>query len=138
MASTSYKKDRLLPSLISTKIPVFIAVFWTFLALYSYLQPYLSVDIKLVPVKLSSESVLNENKEIRPKYYSIKKGVCLFISDAASGVGREAALLLADKGLYYIYLQWICTHIKQACMDIYLRINIHIYMYIEICVYVCV
>jgi hypothetical protein len=104
MASISYKKDKLLPSLISTKIPIFIAVFWTILALYSYIQPYLTIDIMLVPVKVSSESVLNENKEIRPKYYSIKKGVCVFISDAASGVGREAALLLADKGLYYIYM----------------------------------
>lgn len=36
------------------------------------------------------------------QYYPVNKGVCVFISDAATGVGRETALMLADSGVHVL------------------------------------
>ena len=37
-----------------------------------------------------------------PRFYPLNNGICIFISDAASGIGRESALMLADSGVHVL------------------------------------
>lgn len=36
------------------------------------------------------------------QFYPVNSGICVFISDAASGIGRESALMLADSGVHVL------------------------------------
>ena len=36
------------------------------------------------------------------RFYPLNSGICIFISDAASGIGRESALMLADSGVHVL------------------------------------
>ena len=36
------------------------------------------------------------------RFYPLNNGICIFISDAASGIGRESALMLADSGVHVL------------------------------------
>ena len=73
-------------------IPVAVASFWVYL--------------KFTKMKMPSSTMTasrNQSETFsRRSIFPVTKGVCIFISDAATGVGRETALLLADSGVHVL------------------------------------
>ena len=47
-------------------------------------------------------SILRTKGGQEHSFFPVNSGICVFISDAASGVGREAALQLADRGVHVL------------------------------------
>lgn len=79
-------------SLVHLLIPIAFAAFWM----------YMRFSKMKTPASILTVSSDEPESPLKRSLFPVTRGVCIFISDAATGVGREAALLLADSGVHVL------------------------------------